>query len=360
MGKDYDIYNCHIHTFKKEDVPVGFLPFGLVKVISTKAGFGITRGILRLKDYVSRNRDSKYKKTVKFIKTGTLGSQEKIFLACSKQYPAGTKFIIHSIDMEFMNAGKVPRKYSEQLNELHELSSKYSGIVIPFIHLDPRRPDLQDLFSQYIIDKKFKGVKLYPPMGHIVDDERLTKIFEYCNEHKIPVLAHCGPQSPTHYRASKKTIRKMLDDANISYDKKMNEKELCAQFGHPQHYIPVLNKYPGMNICFGHWGSEISWKEYIENPQNKSNWFYIIKEMLRTHPNLYTDISFTLNDQEYFSVLKVYLSDKEILGKVLFGSDYYMVETKSTEKKFGFDLRAYLGEDFYKTIANENPVKYLN
>jgi hypothetical protein len=36
-----------------------------------------------------------------------------------------------------------------------------------------------------------------------------------------------------------------------------------------------------------------------------------------------------------------------------------MVESKSTEKKFCFDLRAYLGEELFEQIANINPKKYL-
>lgn len=351
------IYNVHIHTFKEEDVPRKFLPLGLVRLLSTKVGFKIVARVLNfLNPFTS---DDQFKKYLKFIEIGKLKSQEEILLECARQYPAGTKFVIHPMDMSQMNAGEVPRKYTKQLLELSELYNKYPDNVIPFVHIDPNNPDYLITFNDAMKDV-FRGVKLYPPAScFLPTDKRLEPIFQYCNEHKIPMLVHCGAESPTHYHDSKENIRKKLDAAKLPYDKKMDVTELCGQFTHPKNYIPLLEKYPNMNICLGHWGSENSWKEYIENPTNTSNWFYTIKEMIQKYPNLYTDISFTLNNDEYFSVLKVYLQNPKIHPQVLFGSDFYMVETKVTEKKFCFDLRAYLGEDLFKDIAYTNPRKFL-
>ena len=45
--------------------------------------------------------------------------------------------------------------------------------------------------------------------------------------------------------------------------------------------------------------------------------------------------------------------------KCLFGSDWYMVETKSEERRFGIDLRAFLGEDTFNQIANINPKIFM-
>jgi hypothetical protein len=45
--------------------------------------------------------------------------------------------------------------------------------------------------------------------------------------------------------------------------------------------------------------------------------------------------------------------------KILFGSDYYMVETEVTERLFGLDLRRYIGEENFKTIAVDNPKVYF-
>ncbi len=357
MARRFTIYNCHIHTFKKEDVPRRFVKFWLVALLGTSVGYSAVSWVLRRMNFLSR--ENKFRKYLKFVDTGKLPTQEAIFLQCASQYPKGTKFFIHAIDMEFMNAGRIPRAYKGQLEELEDLQKKYPEEVLPFIHIDPRRKGALELFKE-ALDKGFRGLKLYPPMGHAAGDERLDPFYEYCNQNKIPVLVHCGPQSPTHYRASKKKVWKMLDEAGISYDRRQSVMELCAEFGHPRYYIPILEKYPGLHICFAHWGSEISWENYIKNPLNQENWFYHIKHMLQKYPGLYTDISFTLNNREFFPVLKVFLQNPKIREKVLFCSDYYMVETRTAEKKFGFDLRAFLGEELFKTIAHDNPVKFLH
>ena len=90
------------------------------------------------------------------------------------------------------------------------------------------------------------------------------------------------------------------------------------------------------------------------------NWFIIIKDMIKKYDNFYTDIAFTLNNEKYFPLLKLLLQDDTIRHKILFGSDYYMVETKSLENNFNIDLRAYLGEYLFELISELNPKKFLN
>lgn len=353
-----EIINVHIHTFKEEDVPRGFLPLGLVRLLSNKVGFSVVSKLINWLNPLSRN--NLLKKYLQFASTGRMKSQEEIMLACSVQYPETARFCIHSMDMSAMNAGRVPREFMRQLHELSDLEKKYNGMVYPFVHIDPNNPDYMEIFENAMI-LGFKGVKIYPPAScFLPSDARLEPIFEYCNKNKIPVLAHCGAQSPTHYHDSKKNLRNKLNSAGLKWTDKMDAVELCGQFTHPLNWVKVIEKYPNINFCLAHWGSESAWTEYIQRPGNPDNWAVIIKDMLQKYPNCYTDISFTLNNQEYFSVLKVFLQNLNIRSKVLFGTDYYMVETKTPEKMFCFDLRAYLGEELFKAIAEDNPKKYLN
>ena len=121
-----------------------------------------------------------------------------------------------------------------------------------------------------------------------------------------------------------------------------------------------MNDFPQLKVCLGHFGSEYYWKEYIENPGNPDNWFVIIRKMIEQYDNLYSDISFTLHNQEFFPLLKVLLTNPSLRKKILFGSDYYMVATKSDERRFGVELRAFIGEDNFKAIALDNPQAYLS
>ena len=92
----------------------------------------------------------------------------------------------------------------------------------------------------------------------------------------------------------------------------------------------------------------------------KSNFLsVIIQDMIQEYPNFYTDISYTLNKRKFFPLLKEILEIKAVRNKVLFGSDYYMVEIESEEKRFGKELRAYIGEEYFQSIAVDNPKKFI-
>ena len=349
------IYNCHIHTFTEQDVPRDFLPLSLVRLLATKTGYKFITGLLKTFNFISS--EDQFKKYAQFANIGKLGSQREIFLNCVRYYPENTRFIVLAVDMRYMNAGKIPRIYNEQLKELENLYYEYMEKIIPFVHIDPNSPEINYICDFLKENPWIKGIKIYPPIGHYPMDNRLISLYEYCEDYQIPIIAHCGPISPTHNKSSKKDICKLL---NIPYNKKLSKMELCAEFASPDKWIKVLERFPKLKISLAHWGSEISWQNYMENPNDNYNWLYTINEMLKIYPNLYTDVSFSLNNPEYFSVLKILLLDEKIRQKVLFGSDYYMVQTASSEKRFSMDLRAYLGEDLWKQISNINPKHFLN
>lgn len=354
----YIIYNTHIHTFKQEDIPVNFLPLGLVRLFATKFGANVfTRFLNNVNPFSNNDLLDRY---VKFINTGKLGSQQATFEKCASYYPDDARFVILPMDMAFMGAGNVPRPYREQLDELAQLKELYPKRVIPFVHIDPRRPDFENLFYHYVEEKQFRGLKLYPPLGIFPYDERLYPIYDYCQKHKLPVIAHCSPFNPVHFKGSKSELNELLKKSRTPIETNgKKSKELCSHFTHPSNYEYVMKDFPELKISMAHFGSGYYWKEYLEKPGNKDNWFVIIREMLKNYPNFYTDISFTMCDPSYFSLLKVLLSDDLLLGKIMFGSDYYMVQTESDERRFGLDLRAFLGEDLFRKIAHKNPKVFL-
>ena len=353
------IYNCHIHTFTEDDIPRKYLPLGLVRILATRSGFRFIGSVLNnINPYSEKDFFDRY---VRFVKISKKDSQLEIFKECEQFYPANSRFIILPMDMTKMNAGKVPRQYEKQLEELALVRDAFPQQVIPFIHVDTQREGVMKLLRYYIEEKGFKGVKLYPPIGYYPYDPLLmNEVFPYCEEKNLPVLAHGSPYNATRNRGSKKEICRLLgrpvNDPELKGKKK---KELTALFTHPNNYRRVFDKFKKLRLCIAHFGSEYYWKKFIENPGNPDNWFVIIRQMLAEYKNFYTDISFTLNKKEYFPLLKVLLTDNNIKNKILFGSDYYMVETKADERRFGLDLRAYLGEDDFHTIAVTNPERYL-
>lgn len=78
------------------------------------------------------------------------------------------------------------------------------------------------------------------------------------------------------------------------------------------------------------------------------------------YENLYTDVSFILFNEDLYPLLEYILNDPKVSHKILFGTDYYVVTQKKSEKDLHLNLRAYLGEELFYKIANENPRNFLN
>jgi len=192
----------------------------------------------------------------------------------------------------------------------------------------------------------FKGVKIYPTLGYGPDNKVLMEeIYPFMVKKNIPLLAHCSPGSVNSKDMSKEDAYTLAD---------------------PNNYKKVMDAYPELRICLGHFGGIGEWRRHLDEQRDIENptWLTKIIDLMRSgdYPNLYADISFTIfNFQENAPFLKILLEEESILPKVLFGSDFYMVESQEySEKRLSTDLRATLGESAFWTIANENPIKYLN
>ena len=117
-----------------------------------------------------------------------------------------------------------------------------------------------------------------------------------------------------------------------------------------------------MKICLAHFGGEGEWNKYLATSWDKSMekcWFSVILDLMKDHANVYADISGTIHDTGLHPLLKVILQDQAIRPKVLYGSDFYMMELSLPERAFSINLRAYLSEEDYKQIAETNPQVFL-
>jgi predicted TIM-barrel fold metal-dependent hydrolase len=352
------LYNCHIHTFTERDIPRKYLPLGLVRILATTPGFKTVSFLLNLLNPFTTN--DQFKKYVKFVKIGRYKEQKEIFEECQKFYPANSRFIVLTMDMAYMDAGKVPRPYLEQLAELARLKQAYPDFIRPFVHLDPRRPEMMDILKKCIEEWNYTGIKLYPSIGYFPYDVRLKPVYEYAERNDLPLVYHCSPFNPTHYKGWPGEIKALLSGSKIPLDLETNDRRrLCANFANPLNYPYVLDVHKNLRICLAHFGSTHYWNQFINHPEDKDSWFLLIKDMMEKYNNLYTDISFTLSNRDLFPLLKVLLSDPIINEQILFGSDYYMVETEANERRFGLDLRGYLGEKDFRTIAYDNPKRFL-
>lgn len=350
------ITNAHIHTFTDRDVPVKFLPLRLVWL------FRIFGGVLTkiMKVILPSERDILHR-YASFIITGRLGSQKKIFEAVAKEYPPNTQFFVLTMDMAFMGAGGVPRPYDEQVREICELSRENRNIKV-FIHVDPRRPGVLQMLKDFHKCYGIAGIKIYPPLGYAPNHPVLLECYEYCERKGLAVVTHCSPSNPVRFKGKMEELYKLLDDAGIYYDKKMSRAELCALFTNPRNWIEIAIKYPNLPIDLAHLGSADEMKKWLKDEANNpNNWLNIIRnECLKKHKNLFSDTSFTFYEDKFIDVLKtVVMADKEINGQIMFGTDYYMNETKTNEREYVIGIRRKIGEENFKLISETNINRFL-
>lgn len=375
--------------------------------------------------------------------------QEAVFNELQSYYPKNTKFVVLSMDMDYMvncNKGVENSTFYDQLDSLKKIKKNrdYANLIFPFIHADPRRIGHDTGFIGRMEDElksgHFNGIKIYPALGYFPFDIRLKPMYDLALKYNLPITTHCSV-GPVFYRGKRHTLRNegyYNDKAfihpftgNKLYGKKPGQ--FTPHFTHPLNYYFLMNcpeklhdywkqceangmvsptgnysvedlaKYRNLKICLGHYAGSKEWRRYLdnawlpaerldlENPgdiinvihrkngmwkygkhKDKNlkpmNWFSIISEMLKLtdnegntyFPNLYTDISYNLSDRRMLPLLKVRLeTDRQIRKKILFGTDFYMVAMKMTERRATINLRSFIGEDNFNQIAVKNPGVFL-
>jgi predicted TIM-barrel fold metal-dependent hydrolase len=356
------IINCHIHTFTIDHVPHKFLPFRLVKILKPSIIRKPLSWIIKnLMPFTDRDILDRY---INFIEITANKTQEETFKHVQGYYPKNTKFVILPMDMEFMLAGKVKEKYELQLQSLIQLKESFPEQILPFVAVDPRRLNVLDIVRKYTNEHSFAGIKIYPRLGFYPNDERLLEIYDYAQNNNIPVLSHCSKGGVY----TRKITQEMLEHPIRGKVTKIKAKDFSHYFTEPQNYIPLLEKYPDLKICLAHFGGNSEWDSYLEkewdpnNENQEKSWVAQIVEMMKKYTNLYTDISYTaFHSDRYFPLLGVFLEDTEIKDRIMFGSDFYMVEReKVSEREVSLKIRYALGKEKFEMIADTNVKKFLN
>jgi len=170
-------------------------------------------------------------------------------------------------------------------------------------------PDSKDIKGDVMHLKELglKGVKLHPDIQQFkIDDYRCLKIYEICEEERLPILMHTGDHR---------------------YD-----------YSNPNRLLPVMEIYTGLTVIGAHFGGWSVWEE--------------ASEKLAKLPNLYVDCSSSL---PYISteVAKKLVYTYGV-DKVLFGTDYPMWDPTDELERF---FKIGLSEEENKKIFAGNAKK---
>jgi predicted TIM-barrel fold metal-dependent hydrolase len=359
------ITNCHTHTFTHDHTPDNFA--GPLASVLLRIGW-IRRAVLFVMRHLSLERRGTLTRYAQILHISyDYGSQEGIFELVRSYYPQGTRFVVLPMDMEFMNAGKVKESIDVQHAQLAELRDTYPELVIPFAAADARHDDVVVKTRRLIEEQGFRGIKLYPPIGCHPNDPALRPLYDYAVTYRIPVMTHCSRPASVQYRG--KPTERMRIDPETGGRLNLDREELLTFFTDPEAYVPILDARPSLTLCLAHFGGAGDWETFLDNPWDatspagKKSWLAKIMDMIKSgrYENLYTDISYTaFANDEYLYLLEVLLSDERLARRVLYGSDFYVVESAELEeRRRSVRVRAVLGEELWQAIAHDNPRSYL-
>jgi len=151
--------------------------------------------------------------------------------------------------------------------------------------VDPRRgPAMEELFRRSVVEWRFGGMKLYPPMGFAPSDPALNPYLDLCAERGLPILIHTGASLAT----------------------------LDASYGDPRHVAVLAKRRPELKIIMAHGGYNLADR--------------VVREVLEC-PNVWVDLAGfqvlerTVGSPEAAQAMS-WAFRPELNRRVLFGSDY--------------------------------------
>lgn len=360
-----EITNCHVHSFTRRHLPAWFphplaWPFvqipWLVRFLAFLARVLAQHGIADRLDRLHRFRQEAWAQ-----------HQSEILDRLIPQYPARTRFVVLPMELGPIAVGAPQADLRAQHDELARLAEdpRWAGRILPFATCHPDHPGAAAEVRRCIEELGFHGLKLYPRLGFAPDHPVLMQeiyplLLDNRRKRALPVMSHCSRGGVT----GRHVPRAQADDWSA-----------------PLAFVPVLERFSELQVCLAHFGGQGAWRAYIKtgiDPRDglegrRGNWQVTIRDMItghtdpvsgavqRAYPNLWTDISYTLfHFDDFVPFLVHFLRDPALAQRVLFGSDFYMTRQEAlSERAVCFRLRAALGDDLFRQIAQTNPRHWL-
>ena len=236
--------------------------------------------------------------------------------------------------------GKDGKKFTKQTASTSHQILRYPGRIFPFFAVNPKRKDHFERMKKATEKQGFVGVKLYPSLGYKINLEaEMDRVFAYCNTHGIPMLQHC---SKGGFYSKKEYIK----------------------YSDPTDWRPVLEKYPKLRICFGHFGGD---ENLTEKKIPKDSWTQTILDMMvEFKGQVYTDVAYhidTMNggieEKNYVMYLKKFIADKRYAPYILWGTDFAMVRKRLREKSYWYYFEHRFSAKEFNQMSNKNAHAFL-
>lgn len=414
MASNIPFSNAHSHIFTAKHAPDFFLKTVIhnkffAELVDKLLQKGGTRTALAGIHWIFKLFSPNYRNTVEryieFIEIGTSATQQEVFdkeaVAYSRLGSYRIVALTQVLDFLDIDSKSGHRTIQTQIQEVMNIKRNvlYHDRLIPFLGIDPRMQgiDFTKWLSDHINkDVGFYGIKIYPAYGFFPFDIRLEQVWKWAEDNNVPVMTHCtrggsfylgsfdsvlnhGGFQPVGINPTSAAMPAIIDRIKklvADPDKKLkkNNKVWCNIFGHPENYIPVLEKYPNLKICLAHLGGadEVNRtvppsKDHKSEPKDYPdyllpNWYKLVKDLMEKFENVYSDISYTLSDPDAMPVIINDFRGTKLIKKLMYGTDFYLTqqEEKGDEPDLiNIFLKDFDGQNEIQQLAYENPDRFL-
>jgi predicted TIM-barrel fold metal-dependent hydrolase len=231
------------------------------------------------------------------------------------------------------------RNFLGQIRGTMDAAIARPGRVLPFIAVNPRRPDHFELMRQAIERQGFVGVKLYPSLGFRVTTDAIRNVLAYCRDQDVPIVVHCTAGG-------------------------FNKDAETAGYAHPKHWLELFSQpSDDLRVCFAHCGG---WGGFCNLDDGQVEWAETILDYMTAHPNVYADLSYHVEmmmtggdvEKRYFTALKKLLAGPHA-GRVIFGTDSWLLRLNIDDSAYWSYFESKLTKAEFGQIASTAPRRFL-
>lgn len=252
---------------------------------------------------------------------------------------------------------------SEQIPNMQDLNNKHKSNLIGFVAFNPARKNHLTIIQDAVLNRGFKGVKIYPPLGYrafgdLNYSNQIEDLVRFCVTSNVPLFTHCNNQGfeawpgegHSGYNSNPKYWKQLLDVEE--------NKRLILCLGHAGGVEGWFSTNKETDLIKAKDISEdlvVDESAVQEKDWNKSYAALVFKLCVEKE-NVYCDASYLdemINSDGTFDekkksnfkkrLLKLFKSEPKFAKKIMYGSDWHML---FQEGKNGVYLKNYL--EFFK------------
>ncbi len=183
-------------------------------------------------------------------------------------------------------------------DDVLRVAEENPGCYIPFLSVNPNRPDALDRIDEYVERGCFGAKFLQNYWGVDLGDHRYIPYYEKLKALQIPLIIHVGSE--------------------YSIDS-FSEYESCNMLDLPLKCgVTVIAAHMGLGRILH---KVRFWRNFSKQPKYFDKDYFLLIEKLKEYPNLYADISAILAPLRA-RALRHLSEQTDIHEKILFGTDY--------------------------------------